>query len=119
MEDNKIKKNDNVLKIIMAVVVIILIISLCVYVGYKGMFNKNIENAEISTSGTNIEVKYSNSELTGEWKDYTAKITLDDSKIKIEGSGVENSGNTIKITSGRNFLYNRNFFRCECSSRSK
>ena len=91
MEENKIKKNDKALKIIMILIIIVLIISLCMYFGYKSLFSKNANNAEISTSGTNIEVSYSASELTGEWKNYTAKITLNDSQINIEGSGVENN----------------------------
>ena len=53
----------------------------------------------IDTKGTNIEVEYNQQELTGEWAEYAAKITLDDIKTVIEGKGVTNNGNTITINS--------------------
>lgn len=111
INENKIKKanlekslnekgNKN-LKPIIILIALILIISILTFAVYKIKNNSN--NVEINTEATNIEVKYSDAELTGEWKDYKAKITLDGSKVSIEGSGATNEGNTITITSAGTF----------------
>ena len=91
-ENNK----NKIIKVILGIVALILIVILCAYMYLKTIGN-NSKYTEIKTEGTNIEVEYSNEELTGEFKDYLAKITLDGSKINIEGTGVTNNNSTITI----------------------
>lgn len=95
-ENNELNKKNKITKVILILVVALLIIILCVVMYLKTIGN-NSKYAEIKTEGTNIEVEYTESELTGEFKDYLAKITLDGSKINIEGSGVTNNNSTITI----------------------
>lgn len=83
---------NRILKIFVCLIILILIFAI-VY------FYQKPKYIQINKKSTNLEVNYSTKELTGEWSDYTAKITLDDTKTVIEGSGVNNSGNTIKINS--------------------
>ena len=80
--------------------IIILILALVVVLGivlYLGTRVNIIQTNEVSLSDLNVE--YTKSELSGEFSSYTAKITLSDSKVQIEGSGVASSGNTITINS--------------------
>lgn len=73
--------------------------------------NKKTEGSnfvKIDTASTDIEVEYDAQELTGEWSDYTAKITLDDSKVAIEGIGVTNNNNSIIIKSAGTYYVTGN-----------
>ena len=90
---------DKKLKLIIGIIAIILIIIFIIGYFYESRKNENSNYVEIDTESTNLEVEYSDKELTGEWADYIAKITLDDTKTTIEGSGVTNNGNTITIKS--------------------
>ena len=82
-----------------AIVSVIIIIIIIIIIAYFGKLNNNKSNVvQIDTESTNIEVEYSEAELTGEWSEYKAKITLSDEKVSVEGTGVTTSGNTIKIT---------------------
>lgn len=83
--------------VIFLVIIIIIILGIVYFYGIKK--NENLNLVQIDMESTNLEVTYTDSELTGEWTDYIAKITLDDTKIAIEGKGVTNSGNSIIINS--------------------
>lgn len=83
--------------VIFLVIIIIIILGIGYFYGIKK--NKNLNLVQIDMESTNLEVDYTEKELTGEWTDYIAKITLDDTKISIEGKGVTNSGNSIIINS--------------------
>lgn len=87
-------------------VIIFLLVTLIITFVISYLYTKEKSNyIKIDTTGSNIEVEYDDKELTGEWAEYTAKITLDDSKITIEGNGVTNTGNTISIkTSGTFYI---------------
>lgn len=83
-------------------IILITAIAMVVLVISKSYSNKKTEDSDfvqIDTTSTNIEVEYETQELTGEWSEYAAKITLDDSKITIEGKGVTNTNNSITIKS--------------------
>lgn len=95
-ENNKLNNKNKIIKVILGIVALILIVILCAYMYLKTIGN-NSKYTEIKTEGTNIEVEYSNAELTGEYKNYLAKINLDGSKINIEGTGVTNNNSTITI----------------------
>ena len=92
---NKNKINN---KIIISSVSILLIIFIVLAIIYFKMPKVSSNSKEIRTKSTEINVEYSETELTGEWQDYKAKISLSDEKIVIEGTGVTNSENEIKIT---------------------
>ncbi|MBQ9657816.1 MAG: carbohydrate-binding domain-containing protein [Clostridia bacterium] len=77
-----------------SMLVLLLILTI---IGYYIWQNRN--GIQSSSQKTNINIEYSQEELTGEWKEYSAKITLSDEKISVEGSGVTNNGNTIVINS--------------------
>lgn len=91
------KNNKNI--IIISSLIILLIIFLGIGYFFLKQQKENSNYVKIDTESTNLEVEYSEKELNGEWTDYTAKITLDDTKTTIEGKGVTNSGNTIIIQS--------------------
>ncbi len=90
--------NNKVLKIFISLLIILIIIFIILYF-YPKSSKPNSEYTKINTQSTNLNVEYSDKELTGEWSDYIAKITLDDTKTSIEGKGVTNNANTIKINS--------------------
>lgn len=83
----------------MILALILLVVILVVGYFFLKQQKENFNYVKIDTEGSNLEVEYSQEELNGEWTDYTAKITLDDTKTTIEGKGVTNSGNTIIIQS--------------------
>lgn len=85
-------------RILITLLLIILIVSILIYF-YKTKNNENSNFVQIDTESTDLEVEYSREELTGEWAEYSAKITLNDTKVEIEGTGVTTTGNTIKINS--------------------
>lgn len=89
-------KNKKKMIITAAIVLVILIIIVIVYFGKLNNNKSNI--IQIDTESTKLEVEYSEAELTGEWSEYKAKITLSNEKVSVEGTGVTTSGNTIKIT---------------------
>ena len=82
----------------MIIALLLIIIIIVVIFAYLYKNNEKSNEMQIDKESTKIEVEYSKEELTGEWAEYKAKITLDDAKTIIEGSGVTTSGNTIKIT---------------------
>lgn len=90
--------NNKVLKIFISLLIILIIIFTILYF-YSKSSKPNSEYTQINTQSTNLNVEYSDKELTGEWSNYIAKITLNDTKTSIEGSGVTNNANTIKISS--------------------
>ena len=90
--------NNKALKIFISLLIILIIIFIVFYF-YQKSKKPNGEYTQINTQSTNLNVEYSDEELTGEWSDYIAKITLNDTKTSIEGSGVTNNSNTIKINS--------------------
>lgn len=91
--------NNKKIKVFFILLIIILIFILAGYGIYSSSKNKNSNYVEINTQSTKLNIEYSDSELTGEWTDYTAKITLSDEKVIVEGKGVTNTGNTIVINS--------------------
>lgn len=96
-------KNRKSMAIVAGIVLVILIIVLIAYFGKSNNNNSNV--IQIDTESTNIEVEYSEEELTGQWSEYKAKITLSDEKVSVEGTGVTTSGNTIKIiTAGTYYI---------------
>ena len=78
---------------------IILLIIIAIFMILYFCQNFGNEYTQINTQSTSLDVKYSDAELTGEWSDYVAKITLDDTNTLIEGNGVTHNANTIKINS--------------------
>ncbi len=87
-------------RIIISIIICVLLIA-GIVAGYS--YQKKDTNAKIDTEATKLEVEYSQSELTGEWADYKAKITLDDTKTTIEGKGVTTNQNTITIQSAGSY----------------
>ena len=87
------------LKIFAGVLLILLIIIFIIWYCYENKKSTTSDYVQIDTKGTDLEFEYNNEELTGEWSDYTAKISLDDIKTIIEGKGVTNNGNVITINS--------------------
>ena len=83
--------------VIIAVAIILIVIIIAGFF-YFNKSNNNLNITKIDTESTNIKVEYSEAELTGEWSECKAKITLSDEKVSIEGTGVTTSENTIKIT---------------------
>lgn len=86
-------------KMIFIITILILICILAIGIYFYKLGNDNSNKTQIDTESTNIEVEYSKKELTGEWAEYKAKITLSDTKVVVEGAGVTTSGSTIKINS--------------------
>ena len=89
-------KNKTKILISIILIIVIAVVALVISNSYSNQTEKS-DYVQIDTTSTNIEVEYDNQELTGEWSDYTAKITLADSKVTIEGKGVSNSANEITI----------------------
>ena len=90
--------NNKTLKIFIILLIILITIFIIFYF-FQNLSKQNSEYTKINTQSTILDVEYSEKELTGEWSNYIAKITLDDTKTSIEGSGVTNNANTIKINS--------------------
>ena len=96
------KNNKTMLKIMISILIIVIIAFIAIY--FLGNSKKeNSDYIQIDTTSTNLEVEYDEEELTGEWSEYKAKITLADSKVNIEGSGVTSSGNSITIKSAGSY----------------
>lgn len=94
-------------KILKCIIAIVLIIAIALIINYyfKNTKSENIEYTQIDTTSTNLEVVYNERELSGEWSEYTGKITFADSKVAIEGNGVKSSGNSITIyTAGTYYI---------------
>lgn len=91
----------NKTKILMSIILIIgvAVVALTISDFFGNPKTQDSDFVQIDTTSTNIEVEYNQQELTGEWSDYTAKITLADSKVTIEGKGVTNNNNAITIKS--------------------
>lgn len=87
-------KNNTKLLILTGIIVIILVLA----IGINNLYNRS-EYAQIDTTSTELQTEYDSNELTGNWSDYAAKITLNDSKVIIEGNNVTNNENTIIIKS--------------------
>lgn len=89
-------------KIITIVILVVVLVAMIMMYTYKG---KNEENSsiEINKESTNLNIEYTSDELSGEWSNYNAKITLDDEKTVIEGKGVTVSNNTITINSAGSY----------------
>ncbi len=88
------------------IIIILLVLVLAIAIGVYFRIKQNQESSKIAnivTESTPINVEYSETELTGQWEEYKAKIELSDEKISIEGSGVKNSGSEIKITSAGSY----------------
>ena len=92
------KNKKNIMICLLLIIAVIVCILIYFYFS-KDKNNKNSNTTQIDTESTNIEVEYSEEELTGEWAEYKAKITLNDTKVAVEGTGVTTNGNTIKINS--------------------
>lgn len=99
---------DKKLKLIIGIITIILIIIFIIGYFYESRKNEKSNYVKIDTESTDLDVEYSDKELTGEWSDYVAKINLSDTKTTIEGSGVTNSGNTITIKSAGTYYITGN-----------
>lgn len=95
-------KNKKIIRVF-AIILIILLLTLIVLYYISKSNHSNSKEESIRTEGTNLNIEYSEKELTGEWSSYKAKITLSDEKTQIEGSGVTNSGNEIKITTAGSY----------------
>ena len=92
-------KNKTKILISIILIIAIAIVALVTSESYSNSKSEGSDYVKIDTTSTNIEVEYDDQELTGEWSDYSAKITLDDSKVTIEGKGVTNTNNSITIKS--------------------
>lgn len=96
------KNNKTMLKIMISILIIVIIAFIAIY--FLGNSKSgDSDYIQIDTTSTNLEVEYDEEELTGEWSEYKAKITLADSKVNIEGSGVTSSGNSITIKSAGSY----------------
>ena len=102
MKENKIK----------VLIIILLIILLVVLVGaYIKDTNPNTnissnqtsEEIEVIRESNGAKLEYTDEELSGEVSDYTAKITLSDENIEVEGKGVTKNENTLSITSAGSY----------------
>lgn len=93
---NVMMKNRRMM-VIITILLLICVLAIGIYFYKSNNNNSNI--TQIDTKSTDIEVEYSQKELTGEWAEYKAKITLNDTKVVVEGSGVTTTGTTIKINS--------------------
>ena len=87
--------SEKKLKIFTGLLLIALIIIFIICYFYENKKGTDSDYVQIDTKGTALEAEYDNEELTGEWSDYTAKITLNDTKTIVEGKGVTNNGNII------------------------
>lgn len=100
--------NNTKLKVLIILVLVMLLVILIIAYFNETAINKENDYIEIDKEGTKLEVEYTEKELTGEWSDYTAKITLDDTKTVIEGKGVETDNNTITINSAGTYYITGN-----------
>lgn len=95
-------KNKKIKIVLIYILIIICLIGGCIFY----FLNKNY--TKINTESTKLNVEYSDEELTGEWKNYDAKITLNNTSILIEGKGITNVENTITITSAGTYYITGN-----------
>lgn len=75
-------RSKKIIKISSIILLIVLIVAFCMAYFNKA---KNTNYVEIDTESTKLNVEYTSEELSGEWEDYAAKITLSDSKTTIDG----------------------------------
>lgn len=93
-------KNKKSLIIISIIILTILICTLIYFIISK---KEKTNIIQIDKESTKLEVVYSEEELTGEYSEYKAKITLNDEKVVVEGTGVTISNNTIKMSTSGTF----------------
>lgn len=96
--ENKLKNIGSIFLIIILVIVLVALL-----IGIKFLNNNDAENnneeLQIVKESTNIDVEFTTDELVTEYEgEYTAKITLSDNGISVEGSGVTKSERTVTIT---------------------
>lgn len=96
--ENKLKNIGSIFLIIILVIVLVALL-----IGIKFLNNNDAENnneeLQIVKESTNIDVEFTTDELVTEYEgEYTAKITLSDNGISVEGSGVTKSESTVTIT---------------------
>lgn len=85
-------KKSKIIIITTALVLIALIVGVIIYI----KINSNSD--EITRNSTELNIQYTEAELSGSYENYTAKILLNNEDITIEGQGVSVSENEIKIT---------------------
>lgn len=85
-------KKSKIIIIITALVLIALIVGVIIYIKIHS------NSDEITRDPTELNIQYTESELSGSYENYTAKILLSNEEITIEGQGVSVSENEIKIT---------------------
>ncbi len=91
-------KNKKQIIIYSLILLAILLAILCLI--YGGYLEKNNKEVPISTESTQIDIQYTNDELTGENSNYNAKINLNDENTVIDGNGVTLSASNITISKG-------------------
>ena len=96
------------MKIIIGVISIILVIAFIICYLYESQKNKKSNYAEINVESTDLQIEYTEKELTGEYSEYTAKIYLSDNGISIDGNGATLSENTITIKSAGTYYITGN-----------
>lgn len=85
-------KKSKIIIIVTALVLIAVIVGVVIY----KKINSNSD--EITRNPTELNIQYTDAELSGSYENYTAKILLSNEGITIEGQGVSVSENEIKIT---------------------
>ena len=76
-------------------IILIIAVSIVVYYLNNKSTETTTDNKEIVKESTSINVEYSNSNIT---ENYNAKITLSDTDVKIDGTGVTCNNGEITIT---------------------
>lgn len=93
------KKTRNLIIICIILLLILLVILGLYFMPAEWVQSENQEEVvEPDYTSTELEIKYEEDEISGEWEE-TAKILLEDNATKIEGSGASVSGNTVTIKS--------------------
>ena len=109
MGNNLENKKNKVIIIVEIAIILMAVIAFSIYKlngddgSLDGLSSKSSKSGsegtvEIRKESTKLEVEYEEAELAGEYSNLTAKITLDESNITIDGSGAKKEGNTITIT---------------------
>jgi len=90
-------KNKKIKTLILVVLILALLLGFIVAYMLEDKQNNSV--VEVVTESTDLDVEYTTTELSGEWSDYTGKITLSDEQVKIDGNGITSNGNIITINS--------------------
>ena len=102
-ENNSTKKLTIILICVAMLACIVFAIAYFMLNGNTNNSSADTENVEVIENSTNLSLEYTSDEILGVYKEYKAKINLND--LSVDGSGVQISGTTITINTAGTYYF--------------